>query len=90
MTKKSDWKYFNDKSDNNIVNTDVFYAKPQRFSILASIYYELSHLLSSSSTGFNVSLINMHIFFLNTYQNKQTRVLGENPAQEQTNETSLT
>ena len=25
-TKKSDWKYFNDKSDNNIVNTDVFYA----------------------------------------------------------------
>ena len=25
-TKKIDWKYFNDKSDNNIVNTDVFYA----------------------------------------------------------------
>ena len=26
----------------------------------------------------------MHIVFLNTQQNKQTRVLGENPAQDQT------
>ena len=32
----------------------------------------------------------MLIFFLNTYQNKQTRVLGESSAQEQTNETPLT
>ena len=31
----------------------------------------------------------MHIFFLNTYQNKHTRVLGENPAQDQTNDTLL-
>ena len=30
----------------------------------------------------------MHIFFLNTYQNKQNRVLGENPAQDQTNVTT--
>ena len=90
MTKKNDWKYFNDKSDNNIVNTDVCYAYPQSFINLSSIHYELSHLLSSSSTGFNVSLINMHIFFLNTYQNKKTRVLGENPAQYRTNDTPLT
>ena len=26
----------------------------------------------------------MHIFFLNTQQNKKTRVLGESPAQDQT------
>ena len=26
MTKKSDWKYFNSKSDDNIVNTVVCYA----------------------------------------------------------------
>ena len=32
----------------------------------------------------------MHIFFLNTYQNKQTRVLAESPSQKQTNETPLT
>ena len=32
----------------------------------------------------------MHIFFLNTYQNKQTRVLGKSPAQEQTNDTPPT
>ena len=90
MTKKSDWKYFNSKSDDNIVNTVVCYAKPQSFSILASIHYELSHLLSSPSIGFNVSLINMHIFFLNTYQNKETGVLAESPAQYRTNDTPLT
>ena len=54
------------------------------------MHIELSNLLSSSSTGFKVSLINMHIFFLNTYQNKQTRVLGESPAQYRTNDTPLT
>ena len=32
----------------------------------------------------------MHIFFLNTYQNKQTRVLGKRPAQEQTNDSPST
>ena len=32
----------------------------------------------------------MHIFFLNTYQNKQTRVLGKSPAQERTNDTPPT
>ena len=32
----------------------------------------------------------MHIFFLNTYQNKQTRVLGKSPAQERTNDTPRT
>ena len=32
----------------------------------------------------------MPIFFLNTYQNKQTRVLGESPAQDQTNDTHPT
>ena len=32
----------------------------------------------------------MHIFFLNTYQNKQTRVLGKSPTQEQTNDTPPT
>ena len=90
MTKKSNWKHFNIKSDNNIINTVIFYAWPQIFIILASIYYELSHLLSSPSTGFNVSLINMHIFFLNTYQNKEIRVLGESPAQYRTNDTPLT
>ena len=47
------------------------------------IFYRALQLVSTF-------LINMHIFFLNTYQNKQTRVLGENPAQEQTNETPLT
>ena len=30
----------------------------------------------------------MHIVFLNTYQNKQTRVLGESPAQDKTNVTT--
>ena len=54
------------------------------------MHIELSNLLPSSSTGFKVSLINMHIFFLNTYKNKQTRVLGESPAQYQTNDTPLT
>ena len=29
----------------------------------------------------------MHKFFLNTYKNKKTRVLGESPAQDQTNDT---
>ena len=28
----------------------------------------------------------MPIFFLNTQQNKQTRALGENPAQDRTND----
>ena len=32
----------------------------------------------------------MLIFFLNTYQNKQTRVLGESPAQDQKNDTPPT
>ena len=32
----------------------------------------------------------MHIFFLNTYQNKQTRVLGKSSAQERTNDTPST
>ena len=32
----------------------------------------------------------MHIFFLNIYQNKQTRVLGGSPAQDQTNDTPFT
>ena len=32
----------------------------------------------------------MHIFFLNIYQNKQTRALGENPAQDRTNDTPPT
>ena len=32
----------------------------------------------------------MHIFFLNTYQNKQTRALGKSSAQEQTNDTPPT
>ena len=32
----------------------------------------------------------MHIFFLNTYKNKQTRVLRESPAQYWTNDTPLT
>ena len=32
----------------------------------------------------------MQIFFLNTYQNKQTRVLGEIPAQDRTNDTPPT
>ena len=54
------------------------------------MHIELSNLLSSSSTGFKVSLINMHIVFINTYKNKQTRVLGENPAQCRTNDTPLT
>ena len=32
----------------------------------------------------------MHIFFLNTQQNKQTWVLGESPAQDRTIDTPLT
>ena len=32
----------------------------------------------------------MHIFFLNTKQNKQTRVLGESPAQDRTIDTPPT
>ena len=32
----------------------------------------------------------MPIFFLNTYQNKQTRVPGESPTQDQTNVTHPT
>ena len=28
----------------------------------------------------------MHIFFLNTYQNKQTQLLGESPPQDRTND----
>ena len=32
----------------------------------------------------------MHIFFLNTYKNKQTRVLGESPAQDLTHDTPPT
>ena len=50
----------------NIINNVVIYSQPQNFIILASIYNEISHLLTSPSTGFNVSLINMHKFFLNT------------------------
>ena len=54
------------------------------------MHIELSNLLSSSSTGFKVSLINKHILFPNTYENNQTRVLGEIPAQYRTNDTPLT
>ena len=50
----------------NIINNVVIYSQPQNFIILASIYNEIFHLLTSPSTGLNVSLINMHKFFLNT------------------------
>ena len=86
--QKNNWKHFNKKSDKNIINTVVIYAYSRNFVILNSIYNEISHLLSSPSTGFNVSLINMHIFFLKTFQNKQTRVLGESPVEDRTKDIS--